>query len=110
MPLSYVTPSLVLWAGLLTMLPLLLIVLVFDVRRAYRSDDIAEHSAAGALAAQMAGAATVVAGACTALCIYTGNVVPAVVCACAFWLSAYGAARLVRVEREWRERHPQAEG
>jgi hypothetical protein len=105
MPLSYLSPSLVLLAGVLTALPLLLLVLVVDVRRAYRSDDPAEHAAAGALAAQMAGAAAVIAGACTALCIYTGNVIPAIVCACFFWLSAYGATRLIRVEREWRERH-----
>ena len=87
-----------------------LVVALLDVRAAYRSNDATEHAAARTIIIQMIGMALIGLGCLTALCIRSGRVLPAVLCAGLFWLSAYAAARFARLEHDWRQRHPQMDG
>src|SRR5262249_7126372 len=77
------------------------------VRTAYRSNDASEHAAARTIIIQLIGAALIGFGCLTTLCIRIGRVLPAVLCAILFWLSSCAAARFARLERDWRQRHPQ---
>ena len=87
-----------------------LVVALLDVRAAYCSNDATEHAAARAILIQLIGAALIGLGCLTALCIRTGRVLPAVLCAILFWLSTWAAARFARLEHDWRQRHPQVDG
>lgn len=107
MVLSQTSLVLIVIAGLAAAAALALIALILDVRAAYRSHDLAEHESAQALIGQMLGGAIVAAGAVTLIWIYLGRVLPAVVCACLFWLASVAAARFVGLEHAWRRGHPQ---
>lgn len=108
MVLSQTSLVLIVIAGLAAAAAALaLIALILDVRAAYRSHDLAEHESAQALIGQMLGGVIVAAGGVTLIWIYLGRVLPAVVCACLFWLASVAAARFVSLEHAWRRGHPQ---
>jgi small-conductance mechanosensitive channel len=85
--------------ALVATMALVFVYLAFDLQRAFRSADARNHEAAAATIGQLLTTGLVLSALVTALAVWRGLVVVAVVAATSFWLLAAASARFSRTCR-----------